>query len=242
MFAQGRSTDWLPAWRIRTCRNCRASCAKSCSPTPGARPSSRSGPPDARAVEPLFESALTTAEYASSRCLLDCRNRHARRRLYISARDAAYPSPSHSPSAAAAPSSSPRAATTPGCRADRSISAPAGGRSVRASRGGDPRNRNGPVRKPREASCRPCFDLRTNGGEGGIRTLERGYPRYAISSRARSTAPAPLQLATVAVGDRSRPRLRVGGATKATTRALPALLGSRQWFLRSAKRSAPTSA
>src|SRR5271167_97599 len=30
-------------------------------------------------------------------------------------------------------------------------------------------------------------------GEGGIRTLERGYPRYAISSRARSTAPAPLQ-------------------------------------------------
>src|SRR5258705_498025 len=30
-------------------------------------------------------------------------------------------------------------------------------------------------------------------GEGGIRTLERGNPRYAISSRARSTAPAPLQ-------------------------------------------------
>ena len=29
-------------------------------------------------------------------------------------------------------------------------------------------------------------------GEGGIRTLERGFPRYAISSRARSTAPAPL--------------------------------------------------
>jgi hypothetical protein len=36
------------------------------------------------------------------------------------------------------------------------------------------------------------FDLRETGGEGGIRTLERGFPRYAISSRARSTAPAPL--------------------------------------------------
>lgn len=48
-------------------------------------------------------------------------------------------------------------------------------------------------------------------GEGGIRTLERGYPRYAISSRARSTAPAPLQL---------------DGRFKATTRALPPLLGS----------------
>jgi hypothetical protein len=29
-------------------------------------------------------------------------------------------------------------------------------------------------------------------GEGGIRTPERGHPRYAISSRARSAAPAPL--------------------------------------------------
>jgi hypothetical protein len=35
-------------------------------------------------------------------------------------------------------------------------------------------------------------------GEGGIRTLERSFPRYAISSRARSTAPAPLQRSTTA--------------------------------------------
>ena len=30
-------------------------------------------------------------------------------------------------------------------------------------------------------------------GEGGIRTLGRGFPRHAISSRARSAAPAPLR-------------------------------------------------
>ena len=36
-------------------------------------------------------------------------------------------------------------------------------------------------------------DVSVLDGEGGIRTLERGFPRYAISSRARSTAPAPLQ-------------------------------------------------
>ena len=36
--------------------------------------------------------------------------------------------------------------------------------------------------------------LRGWNGEGGIRTLERGHPRYAISSRARSAAPAPLRI------------------------------------------------
>ncbi len=41
-------------------------------------------------------------------------------------------------------------------------------------------------------------------GEGGIRTLERGFPRYAISSRARSTAPAPLQALATPISDRRR--------------------------------------
>jgi hypothetical protein len=55
---------------------------------------------------------------------------------------------------------------------------------------------------------RSRFAIRANGGEGGIRTLERGFPRYAISSRARSAAPAPLL------------ELRCdGGARQATTQA-----------------------
>src|ERR1035437_781216 len=48
-------------------------------------------------------------------------------------------------------------------------------------------------------------------GEGGIRTLERGCPRYAISSRARSTAPAPLQALTDACWRRYRRSKPIGG-------------------------------
>ena len=53
---------------------------------------------------------------------------------------------------------------------------------------------------------------RPGNGEGGIRTLERGFPRYAISSRARSTAPAPLQrVITGSGGDRATDRSSAGG-------------------------------
>src|ERR1700684_1649752 len=82
-------------------------------------------------------------------------------------------------------------------RADPALCAPAGRGLVRADRARDAGNPGRNDKQGRERSWRalyrPCFDLRQAGGEGGIRTLERGYPRYAISSRARSTAPAPLQ-------------------------------------------------
>jgi hypothetical protein len=56
--------------------------------------------------------------------------------------------------------------------------------------------------------------LPAKNGEGGIRTPERGYPRYAISSRARSTAPAPLRVHV-------RRSCVDGGMTKATIPARP---------------------
>ena len=49
-----------------------------------------------------------------------------------------------------------------------------------------------PLRTIVQSTRRSCQAQRECHGEGGIRTLERGHPRYAISSRARSTAPAPL--------------------------------------------------
>jgi hypothetical protein len=60
-------------------------------------------------------------------------------------------------------------------------------------------------------------------------------PRYAISNRARSTAPAPLQRCRRAMSGATAPIPtgdRVGGSVKATTRAPGPLLGSAQCFSR----------
>ena len=71
----------------------------------------------------------------------------------------------------------------------------------------------------RERPARGPFEGRQAGGEGGIRTLGRGFPRHAISSRARSTAPAPLP--RISTDLRS-----AGGRPKATTPPRLPLLGS----------------
>ena len=83
----------------------------------------------------------------------------------------------------------------------------------------------GPQARPRPRFSGPRFAIYAYGGEGGIRTLERGFPRYAISSRARSTAPAPLRV-------QCRRAAPGGGAMKATTPAAPLVGRLRAWCSR----------
>ena len=62
----------------------------------------------------------------------------------------------------------------------------------------------------------------------GFEPSNEVYPRYAISSRARSTAPAPLQRSSIVCGDRGPDR---SGLTKATAPERLALLGSQPVLL-----------
>ena len=81
-----------------------------------------------------------------------------------------------------------------------------------------------PVRRFRTTSIDPAKTERE-----GFEPSNEVDPRYAISSRARSTAPAPLQQAAAAKKATTRaPAARA----RATTSRHPPLLGSAQWFSR----------